>query len=193
MKQILTTEWLASLAISLLLLPVIALAADKPVVVLETNFGNIEISLNQERAPISVANFLSYVDEGFYDDTIFHRVIPNFMVQGGGFTKSMNQKTGKAPIVNESANRLHNDRYTVAMARTSDPDSATSQFFINVSTNGSLDFARNKPGYAVFGDITAGKDVVYTISLQPTGRKGGMGDVPEENIFILKAYRKTSE
>ncbi|MFT6758223.1 MAG: peptidyl-prolyl cis-trans isomerase A (cyclophilin A) [Chitinophagales bacterium] len=193
MKQILTTEWLASLAISLLLLPVIALAADKPVVVLETNFGNIEISLNQERAPVSVANFLNYVDEGFYDDTIFHRVIPNFMVQGGGFTKSMNQKTGKAPIVNESANRLHNDRYTVAMARTSDPDSATSQFFINVSTNGSLDFARNKPGYAVFGDITAGKDVVYTISLQPTGRKGGMGDVPEENIFILKAYRKTSE
>jgi peptidyl-prolyl cis-trans isomerase A (cyclophilin A) len=193
MRQILTTEWLASLAISLLLLPVIALAADKPVVVLETNFGNIEISLNQERAPISVANFLSYVDEGFYDDTIFHRVIPNFMVQGGGFTKSMNQKTGKAPIVNESANRLHNDRYTVAMARTSDPDSATSQFFINVSTNGSLDFARNKPGYAVFGDITAGKDVVYTISLQPTGRKGGMGDVPEENIFILKAYRKASK
>jgi peptidyl-prolyl cis-trans isomerase A (cyclophilin A) len=193
MKKILKTKWLASLAISLLLLPVIALAADKPVVVLETNFGNIEISLNQERAPITVANFLSYVDEGFYDDTIFHRVIPNFMVQGGGFTKSMEQKTGKAPIINESSNRLHNDRYTVAMARTNDPNSATSQFFINVRTNGSLDFARNKPGYAVFGEITAGKDVVYTISLQPTGRKSGFGDVPEENIFILKAYRKVSE
>ncbi|MFQ3322261.1 MAG: cyclophilin family peptidyl-prolyl cis-trans isomerase [Pseudomonadales bacterium] len=193
MKKILNTKWLASLAMSLLLLPVIALAADKPVVVLETNFGNIEISLNQERAPITVANFLSYVDEGFYDDTIFHRVIPDFMVQGGGFTKSMKQKPGKAPIINESSNRLHNDRYTVAMARTNDPNSATSQFFINVRTNGSLDFVRNKPGYAVFGEITAGKEVVYTISLQSTGRKSGFGDVPEKNIFILKAYRKVSE
>jgi cyclophilin family peptidyl-prolyl cis-trans isomerase len=193
MKKLLNIKWLASLAIGILILPISALAADKPVVVLETNFGNIEISLNEERAPITVANFLSYVDEGFYDNTIFHRVIPNFMIQTGGFDKSMQEKANKSPIKNESANRLHNDRYTVAMARTNDPDSATSQFFINVRTNSSLDFSRSKPGYAVFGDVTAGKDVVYTISLQPTGRKGGMSDVPEENIMIKKAYRKVNE
>ncbi|MFB1034838.1 MAG: peptidylprolyl isomerase, partial [Sinobacterium sp.] len=154
MKKLLNIKWLASLAIGILILPISALAADKPVVVLETNFGNIEISLNEERAPITVANFLSYVDEGFYDNTIFHRVIPNFMIQTGGFDKSMQEKANKSPIKNESANRLHNDRYTVAMARTNDPDSATSQFFINVRTNSSLDFSRSKPGYAVFGDVT---------------------------------------
>jgi cyclophilin family peptidyl-prolyl cis-trans isomerase len=193
MRKLLDIKWLASLAIGILILPISALAADKPVVVLETNFGNIEISLNEKRAPITVANFLSYVDEGFYDNTIFHRVIPNFMIQTGGFDKNMQEKANKAPIKNESANRLHNDRYTVAMARTNDPDSATSQFFINVRTNSSLDFSRSKPGYAVFGDVTAGKDVVYTISLQSTGRRNGYSDVPEENIVIQKAYRKVSE
>ena len=193
MRRLLDIKWLASLAIGILILPISALAADKPVVVLETNFGNIEISLNEKRAPITVANFLSYVDEGFYDNTIFHRVIPNFMIQTGGFDKNMQEKANKAPIKNESANRLHNDRYTVAMARTNDPDSATSQFFINVRTNSSLDFSRSKPGYAVFGDVTAGKDVVYTISLQSTGRRNGYSDVPEENIVIQKAYRKVSE
>ena len=191
MRRLLDIKWLASLAIGIL--PISTLAADKPVVVLETNFGNIEISLNEKRAPITVANFLSYVDEGFYDNTIFHRVIPNFMIQTGGFDKNMQEKANKAPIKNESANRLHNDRYTVAMARTNDPDSATSQFFINVRTNSSLDFSRSKPGYAVFGDVTAGKDVVYTISLQSTGRRNGYSDVPEENIVIQKAYRKVSE
>ena len=193
MRKLLDIKWLASLAIGILILPISALAADKPVVVLETNFGNIEISLNEKRAPITVANFLSYVDEGFYDNTIFHRVIPNFMIQTGGFDKNMQEKANKAPIKNESPNRLHNDRYTVAMARTNDPDSATSQFFINVRTNSSLDFSRSKPGYAVFGDVTAGKDVVYTISLQSTGRRNGYSDVPEENIVIQKAYRKVSE
>lgn len=193
MRRLLDIKWLGSLAIGILILPISALAADKPVVVLETNFGNIEISLNEKRAPITVANFLSYVDEGFYDNTIFHRVIPNFMIQTGGFDKNMQKKANKAPIKNESANRLHNDRYTVAMARTNDPDSATSQFFINVRTNSSLDFSRSKPGYAVFGDVTAGKDVVYTISLQSTGRRNGYSDVPEENIVIQKAYRKVSE
>jgi cyclophilin family peptidyl-prolyl cis-trans isomerase len=173
--------------------PIGVLAADKPVVVLETNFGNIEISLNKQQAPITVANFLSYVDDGFYDNTIFHRVIPNFMIQTGGFDKNMQKKVTKPPIINESANRLHNDRYTVAMARTNNPDSATSQFFINVRTNSSLDFSRSKPGYTVFGDVTAGKDVVYTISLQTTGRRNGYADVPEENIIIEKAYRKVSE
>ena len=191
MRRLLDIKWLASLAIGIL--PISTLAADKPVVVLETNFGNIEISLNEKRAPITVANFLSYVDEGFYDNTIFHRVIPNFMIQTGGFDKNMQEKANKAPIKNESANRLHNDRYTVAMARTNDPDSATSQSFINVRTNSSLDFSRSKPGYAVFGDVTAGKDVVYTISLQSTGRRNGYSDVPEENIVIQKAYRKVSE
>jgi cyclophilin family peptidyl-prolyl cis-trans isomerase len=193
MKKLLNIKWLASLAMGILILPISALAADKPAVVLETNFGNIEISLNEERAPITVANFLSYVDEGFYDNTIFHRVIPKFMIQTGGFDKNMQEKANKAPIKNESANRLHNDRYTVAMARTNNPDSATSQFFINVRTNSSLDFSRSKPGYAVFGDVTAGKDVVYTISLQATGSRNGHSDVPEENIVIKKAYRKVSE
>lgn len=193
MKKLFSTKWLAALVIGILTLSTGALAADKPVVVLETNFGNIEISLNEERAPITVANFLSYVDDGFYDNTLFHRVIPNFMIQTGGFDKNMQKKANKSPIINESANRLHNDRYTVAMARTNDPDSATSQFFINVRTNSSLDFSRSKPGYTVFGDVTAGKDVVYTISLQTTGQRNGYSDVPEEDILINKAYRKVSE
>jgi cyclophilin family peptidyl-prolyl cis-trans isomerase len=193
MKKLFSKKWLAALAIAMLTLATGVLAADKTVVVLETNFGNIEISLNEERAPITVANFLSYVDEGFYDNTLFHRVIPNFMIQTGGFDKNMQKKANKSPIINESANRLHNDRYTVAMARTNDPDSATSQFFINVRTNSSLDFSRNAPGYTVFGDVTAGKDVVYTISLQTTGRRNGYSDVPEEDILINKAYRKVSE
>jgi cyclophilin family peptidyl-prolyl cis-trans isomerase len=193
MKKLFNKQWLAALVIAMLTWPIGALAADKPVVVLETNFGNIEISLNQQQAPITVANFLSYVDDGFYDNTIFHRVIPNFMIQTGGFDKNMQKKVTKPPIINESANRLHNDRYTVAMARTNNPDSATSQFFINVRTNSSLDFSRSKPGYTVFGDVTAGKDVVYTISLQTTGRRNGYADVPEENIIIKKAYRKVIE
>ena len=193
MKKLFSTKWLAALVIGILTLSTGALAADEPVVVLETNFGNIEISLNEERAPITVANFLGYVDDGFYDNTLFHRVIPNFMIQTGGFDKNMQKKANKSPIINESANRLHNDRYTVAMARTNDPDSATSQFFINVRTNSSLDFSRSKPGYTVFGDVTAGKDVVYTISLQTTGQRNGYSDVPEEDILINKAYRKVSE
>jgi cyclophilin family peptidyl-prolyl cis-trans isomerase len=193
MKKLFSKKWLAALVIGILTSSTGALADDKPVVVLETNFGNIEISLNEERAPITVANFLSYVDDGFYDNTLFHRVIPNFMIQTGGFDKNMQKKANKSPIINESANRLHNDRYTVAMARTNDPDSATSQFFINVRTNSSLDFSRSKPGYTVFGDVTAGKDVVYTISLQTTGQRNGYSDVPEEDILINKAYRKVSE
>ena len=178
-------------------------AHSNPVVVLATNFGDIEITLNPERAPVTVENFLAYVDDGFYDGLIFHRVIPRFMIQTGGFDKNMREQRNKRPpIKNESANRLHNDRYTVAMARTNDPDSATSQFFINVRTNGSLDYARGKPGYAVFGEVTAGKDSVYAISIQPTATAQGktlqgmtvpFQDVPVEPIVITKAYRKTNQ
>jgi len=157
----------------------------KPVVVLETSQGSIEIELDPEKAPISVQNFLAYVDAGFYDGTIFHRVIPNFMVQGGGFDAKMNQKTTRPAIKNEADNGLKNDRGTIAMARTAVVDSATAQFFINVKNNDFLNHGGRDYGYAVFGHVTKGMDVVDKIAAVKTA-----SDVPVETIAITKARRK---
>lgn len=164
-----------------------------PVVVLETSKGNIEVELNEAKAPLSTKNFLDYVDSHFFDGLIFHRVIDNFMIQGGGFTTDMSQKTGKAPIENEAGNGLTNDKYTLAMARTSVVNSATSQFFINTKDNTFLNHKDNTPqgfGYAVFGKVVKGMDVVDAIGKAKTGTKNGFNDVPLETISIVKAYRK---
>jgi cyclophilin family peptidyl-prolyl cis-trans isomerase len=164
-----------------------------PVVVLETSKGNIEVELNEAKAPISSKNFLEYVDSHFFDGLIFHRVIDNFMIQGGGFTADMSQKQGKAPIENEAGNGLTNDKYTIAMARTSVVNSATSQFFINTKDNAFLNHKDNTPqgfGYAVFGKVVKGMDVVDAIGKVPTGTKNGFNDVPTETVTIVKAYRK---
>lgn len=158
------------------------------VVVLETSLGNIEIELDAQKAPLSTENFLAYVDAGHYDGTVFHRVIPSFMIQGGGFDETSSQKATRGPIKNEFGNGLVNKRGTVAMARTNDPHSATSQFFVNLVDNGFLD---NPPGYAVFGKVTAGMDVVDKIAAVPTGRKGPFSqDAPQTNVVIKKAKRK---
>ncbi len=163
------------------------------VVVLETNKGNIEIELNEKDAPISTKNFLDYVNEGFYDGLIFHRVMDGFMVQGGGFDKDMSQKQIKAPIKNEAGNGLKNKRGTVAMARTMVVDSATAQFFINVVDNGFLDHTDETQrgyGYAVFGKVIAGMDVVDEIKSVKTGNVKGFDDVPLEPVIIEKAHVK---
>lgn len=159
---------------------------------LHTNFGEITLELNAEKAPITVANFLKYVDNGFYDGTIFHRVINGFMVQGGGFDAEMNQKSTEAEIKNEADNGLGNDKYTIAMARTSAPHSASSQFFINVANNEFLNHTAPTGsgwGYCVFGKVTAGMDVVDKIKqVATTGRKGHQ-DVPVSNVIIERATR----
>jgi peptidyl-prolyl cis-trans isomerase A (cyclophilin A) len=157
---------------------------------LTTSMGEIVIELDEVKAPVSTANFLSYVDSGHYDHTIFHRVISNFMIQGGGFTADMKQKKTGEGIANEWDNGLKNKRGTIAMARTSDPNSATAQFFINVKDNDFLSEARDGvAGYAVFGRVTQGMDVVDKIREVPTGVKGGMGDVPKSPVTIVKAER----
>jgi len=157
---------------------------------LTTSMGPITIELDEAKAPISAKNFLSYVDSGHYNGTIFHRVINGFMIQGGGFTKDMQQKPVQAPIKNESTNGLKNDNYTVAMARTNVRDSATSQFFINVKDNGFLNFAGDSnPGYAVFGKVVEGKETVDKIKAVQTGNQRGMGDVPNTAVVIEKAER----
>jgi cyclophilin family peptidyl-prolyl cis-trans isomerase len=164
-----------------------------PVVVLETSKGNIEIELNPDKAPITVGNFLWYVDNKFYDGLIFHRVIAGFMVQGGGFTPEMSQKSGKPAIENEAGNGLTNDKYTLAMARTNVVNSATSQFFINVADNVFLNHKNETPqgfGYCVFGKVVKGMEVVDAIGKVKTGTKNGMNDVPVETVSITKAYRK---
>ena len=161
-----------------------------PRVTLQTNFGNILIELDAEKAPKTVENFLSYVNDGFYNGTIFHRVINNFMIQGGGFDADMKQKATKAPIQNEADNGLKNDRYTLAMARTSDPHSATAQFFINVSDNDFLNFTSPTPngwGYAVFGKVVEGTEIVDQIKGVKTGSRGFHQDVPAEPVIIEKA------
>ncbi len=157
---------------------------------LQTNHGNIRIELDAERAPKTVENFLNYVRAGQFDGTIFHRVIDGFMIQGGGFEPGMKQKPTQAPIANEANNGLKNDRYTIAMARTSDPHSATAQFFINVADNAFLNHTAPTPqgwGYAVFGKVVEGQDVVDKIKGVKTGRKGFHDDVPVEDVVILKA------
>ncbi|MGE1089732.1 peptidylprolyl isomerase [Pseudomonas sp. ok266] len=155
-----------------------------PHVLLDTTNGQIEIELDPVKAPISTKNFLDYVNSGFYNNTIFHRVIPGFMVQGGGFTQQMQQKETKAPIKNEHKNGLANVRGTLSMARTSVPDSATSQFFINVKDN---DFLDQGDGYAVFGKVVKGMDVVDIIVNSPTTTKQGMQNVPSDPVFIKSA------
>jgi peptidyl-prolyl cis-trans isomerase A (cyclophilin A) len=159
-------------------------------VVMETSLGTIEIELNGEKAPESTKNFLSYVDDKFYDGTIFHRVISTFMIQGGGFTESFDQKKTKAPIKNESKNGLKNEIGTIAMARTNDPDSATAQFFINVKDNDFLNNGPGNPGYAVFGKVTSGMDVVTKIKDVPTTSKGMYDDVPKTAVVIKSIHRK---
>jgi cyclophilin family peptidyl-prolyl cis-trans isomerase len=168
-------------------------ASSNPQVILETSEGVIEIELLRDAAPISTANFLDYVEKGFYNGTIFHRVISGFMIQGGGFTSSMKQKATNKPILNEADNGLSNLRGTLAMARTSDPHSATGQFFINHSDNTFLDHkakSRQGWGYAVFGKVTQGLPVVDIIASAKTSSRGGMGDVPKENIIIISASVK---
>ena len=157
-------------------------------VVLTTNHGAITLELDVEKAPKSVENFVTYVKSGHYDGTIFHRVIDGFMIQGGGFEPDMKQKPTNDPIDNEAENGLKNDRYTVAMARTSDPHSATAQFFINVGDNEFLNYPGSDGwGYAVFGKVSEGEDVVDAIRAVKTGRKSMFSDVPVETVVIEKA------
>jgi peptidyl-prolyl cis-trans isomerase B (cyclophilin B) len=164
--------------------------AANPRVALETSKGKIVLELDSAKAPKTVENFLTYVEAGFYDGTIFHRVIPRFMVQGGGFTADMQKKDTQPPIQNEADNGLRNKRGTVAMARTNDPHSATAQFFVNLVDNGFLDHTAKNPqgwGYAVFGKVIEGIDVVDSIAATKTGVKNGMRDVPVEPITLVKA------
>ena len=166
-------------------------SSTNPVVVIETTMGNITIELDAKNAPNTSANFLAYVEDGYFTDTTFHRVIPNFMIQGGGITADMSDKPSKrAPIQNEANNGLKNNRGTLAMARTNDPHSATSQFFINLKDNEFLNFSSETArgwGYAVFGKVTDGMNVVDEIARVRTGNKGGHQDVPLETITITGA------
>lgn len=175
----------------LLLLPIGSFAADAPRVRLETNMGNIVVELYPDKAPKTVANFLQYVRDGFYNGTIFHRVISNFMIQGGGFTKDYKRKQTRPPIMNEADNGLKNLRGTIAMARTFEPHSATAQFFINVVDNPFLDHKNDTPrgwGYAVFGKVVKGMDVVDKIRNVPTGHAGPFPqDAPLKQVVIEKA------
>ena len=158
-------------------------------ITIETTHGNIIIELNDDKAPETVKNFLSYVDSGHFDGTIFHRVIPNFMIQGGGFMPGMSEKSNEDAIKNEADNGLANDRGTIAMARTNDPHSATSQFFINHNDNGFLNHTAPTGtgwGYCVFGKVTDGMDVVDAIAAVSTGNNGGHGDVPVEDVVMNK-------
>lgn len=156
-----------------------------PSVKITTNLGEITLELNAEKAPVTVKNFLQYVESGFYDGTIFHRVIKNFMIQGGGMLPNMSEKSTKGPITNESSNGLKNDRGTIAMARTNDLNSATSQFFINTVDNAGLNHGGPYGGYAVFGKVTKGIEIVDAIREVRTGNKGGHGDVPLEVVTIV--------
>lgn len=161
-----------------------------PIVVIETNKGNIEVELDAKNAPISTENFLAYVNKGHYDGTIFHRVIPKFMIQGGGFLPNGSQKSTMDPIKLESRNGLNNTRGTIAMARTNVPDSATSQFFINTQDNAFLNYKPGNDGYAVFGKVVSGMEVVDQIEKVRTGNKGPHQDWPVQDVVIIKAYVK---
>ena len=161
-------------------------------VTLKTNHGDITIELDADKAPITVENFLQYLDDGHFDDTVFHRVIPGFMIQGGGFSADMNQKPVRSEIENEAANGLVNARGTLAMARTNVVDSATAQFFINLADNDFLNHTAPTPqgfGYTVFGQVTSGMDVVDQIASVATGNRGGHQDVPIEPVVIERAVR----
>lgn len=162
----------------------VTVAAERPRVTLTTSKGVIVLELYSDRAPATVRNFVKYVRAGHYDGTIFHRVIPGFMIQGGGMTPRMEEKPTRDPIKNESRNRLHHERGTIAMARTDEPDSATSQFFINVRNNFRLDWSPTSAGYTVFGEVVDGMFVVDSIAIEPTGPMMGHGDVPVTPILI---------
>jgi len=159
-------------------------------VVFETTKGSFTLEMFPEKAPITVENFLTYVDDGFFDGTIFHRVIPGFMIQGGGFTEGMEQKSTRDTIKNEADNGLKNERGWLSMARTQDINSATSQFFVSVVDNAFLDHGGRDFGYAVFAKVVDGMDVVDEIAKVPTGNKGGHQDVPVEAVVVLSAKRK---
>jgi peptidyl-prolyl cis-trans isomerase B (cyclophilin B) len=182
--------WISALSVLSTVTP--AVGADAPKVALETDKGRIVIELYPDKAPATVKNFLSYVDEGFYDGTIFHRVIPNFMIQGGGMSAAMKEKPTKAPVKNEADNGLKNERGTIAMARTQVPDSATAQFFINTVDNDFLNFKAKTIqgwGYAVFGKVVEGLAVVDAIAKVKTTSRGGHQDVPADTVMIIKAER----
>ena len=166
-----------------------ATPAAKPHVLIATSLGEIEVELDPDTAPISVKNFLEYVDSGYYDGTLFHRVIPGFMVQTGGFSAGMQEKKTRAPIKNEADNGLLNERGTLAMARTGVVDSATSQFFINLTDNDFLNHGARDFGYAVFGKVVRGMGVVDQIAKVPTTRRNGFADVPSDDVVILSAKR----
>lgn len=174
-------------ALSLTVLAPVAMAAKNSHVLLSTSAGNIEIELDSQKAPVSVKNFLDYVNSGFYNNTTFHRVIPGFMIQGGGFTADMQQKQTNAPIKNEADNGLRNLRGTISMARTAEKDSATSQFFINVADNAFLDHGQRDFGYAVFGKVVKGMDVVDKISQVRTENVGPYQNVPSKPVVITSA------
>jgi len=174
-------------AFALFCLTATTVQAGNPKVALTTNKGVIVLELDADHAPITVENFLTYVKEGFYSGTVFHRVIKGFMIQGGGMDKAMSQKKGHAPIKNEAANGLKNDKYTIAMARTGQIDSATSQFFINTADNAFLNHGTRDFGYAVFGKVVEGQAVVDAIDAVKTGSTGMHGDVPVEPVVIEKA------
>ncbi|MGB2376897.1 MAG: peptidylprolyl isomerase [Luminiphilus sp.] len=184
------------LSLSLIVLSSSALA-ENPIVKLETSEGDITVVLFADKSPKTVDNFLAHVDEGFYENTIFHRVIDNFMVQGGGFDVDLKQKKTERKVINESKNRVHNDRGTLAMARTNDPDSAGSQFFINQRNNPRLDWTPFKPGYTVFGEVITGMRIVDFIASTPTGNAVGKTDkgqmplqnVPLDPIVLLRVKR----
>lgn len=168
-----------------------SIASGNPVVVLETSKGNIEIELYADKAPVTVNNFLMYVDEHFYDGTVFHRVMDGFMIQGGGFTPDGIERYTRDPIILESQNGLHNGIGYVAMARTENPNSATSQFFINVADNSMLDYSGpDNPGYAVFGKVISGMDVVNTIKSVPVSSRGYYENWPVEDVLIIRAHIK---
>ena len=193
--------YLNTLVQRLLCLAIIVLSssaiAENPIVKLETSEGAITVVLFADKAPQTVENFLAHVDEGFYENTVFHRVIDNFMVQGGGFDVDLNQKNTERKVINESKNRVHNDRGTLAMARTSDPDSAGSQFFINQRNNPRLDWTPFKPGYTVFGEVITGMRIVDFMASTPTGNAVGTTDkgqmplqnVPLDPIVLLRVTR----
>jgi peptidyl-prolyl cis-trans isomerase A (cyclophilin A) len=160
-------------------------------ILFETTLGDFKIEFFEKEAPISVANFRKYIDDGFFDGTIFHRIVPGFVIQGGGFTEDMSQKKTAAPIKNEANNGLKNARGTLSMARTNDVDSATSQFFVNLKDNDFLDHSRGNFGYAVFARVTLGMDVVDKIAAVDTGRRKGFDDVPTEAV-VMKSVRKVA-
>lgn len=185
-------RWAAGLVLSVL--TQVAMAATQ--VEFETNQGNFVVELYPEKAPKTVDNFVKYVKDGFYTNTVFHRVIGRFMIQGGGFDRELNEKDTRAPIVNEANNGLQNNTGTIAMARTQDPNSATAQFFINVADNQFLNFTSPEPdfiGYCVFGKVISGMEVVMKISNLPTGNQRGFSDVPIRPVVIKKASLLTAK